>query len=99
LEADPDALADTATSPIKMPGLAESEKDDAGARRMLHMNEVGVQVEGEEVLVPPPPPAYVPPSEKKKRHKAVVKGAAVPAVQGEGRRETEAASTEDRREQ
>jgi hypothetical protein len=82
-----------------MPGLADSEKDDAGARRMLHMNEVGAQVEGEEVLVPPPPPAYVPPSEKKKRQKAADKGAAVPTVQDEGRRETEAASVEDRREQ
>jgi hypothetical protein len=52
-------LEDSASSPLKQPGVAGQAEKDSGARKKLDMNDGGE--------IPPPPPEYITPSEKKKR--------------------------------
>jgi hypothetical protein len=52
-------LEDSASSPLKQPGVTGQAEKDSGARKKLDMNAGGE--------IPPPPPEYITPSEKKKR--------------------------------
>jgi hypothetical protein len=89
-------LEDSASSPLKQPGVAGQAEKDSGARKKLDMNDGGE--------IPPPPPEYITPSEKKKRMRRAADAASEKSDKGSVNSDMVitadvAASEEDRRAQ
>jgi hypothetical protein len=89
-------LEDSASSPLKQPGVTGQAEKDSGARKKLDMNAGGE--------IPPPPPEYITPSEKKKRMRRAADAASEKSDKGSVNSDMVitadvAASEEDRRAQ